>query len=70
MQVESLTISAREAASLIGCGKTTFYQMASDGRLGPVPILGGRYDRQEIIDWVRWGQCCSREEWMKFRREK
>ena len=66
---ETLLISARKACSILGIGKSVFYSMSQDGRLGPVPILGGRYDRQEIIDWVRQGRCCPRSEWLRIRGE-
>ncbi|MHC4310001.1 MAG: hypothetical protein ACYSSN_08665 [Planctomycetota bacterium] len=65
MPDDPLTCSARESSELIGCGKNLFYAMAADGRLGPTPVLGGRYDRQEIIDWVRQGRCCPREKWLQ-----
>ena len=63
---ESLLVSAREAAELLGVGKSLLYQMASDGRLGPVPILGSKYSRQELIDWVH-KRCPAREQWLRMR---
>ena len=56
------------AAKLIGVGKTLFYQMASDGQLGPVPVeLSSKrlYRVEELREWVRQG-CPPRCKWFKI----
>jgi len=55
-QLEPLLIPPIEAARFLGIGKTLLYQMASDGRLGPVPVMMGSktlYRREELAEWVR-----------------
>lgn len=65
--VESLSVGAAEGGKLIGCGRTLFLAMDSDGRLGPQSFkLGGarRWDRAELIEWYRAGRP-RREVWVK-----
>lgn len=68
-----LLVPPAEAAMLIGVGKSLFYQMASDGRLGPMPIeLGSKrlYRVAELQEWVlqrcpprcKWSEILSYEE--------
>ena len=65
--IESLLVSAAEAASLLGIGRSLFYQMHSSGRLGPLPVkLGSRslWSRVELQLWVE--NCCpGRAAWQQ-----
>ena len=63
-----LLVPPAEAAILIGVRKTLFYQMVSDGRLGPTAIeLGSKrlYRVQELSSWVNHG-CPPREQWSEI----
>ena len=58
-------IAPAEAASMLGIGKSLFYQMASSGELGPMPIqLSSKrlYRVEELQEWVRQG-CPPRCKW-------
>ena len=66
--MDSLLLSAENAAKLLGIGRSHFYGLHSSGRLGPLPIkLGGRtlWNRKELEAWVE-SKCPSREQWCKF----
>lgn len=63
--IDSLLLSAKEAAKLIGVGRSHFYALHSSGRLGPMPISLGRrtlWKREELENWVR-ASCPTREQW-------
>lgn len=66
MNLEPLAVSVNDACLLLGIGRTLFYQMAADGRLGVLPLsLGGRkklYGVEELRAYVRAG-CPNREQW-------
>ena len=65
-----LLVPPAEAAKLIGVGKSLFYQMASDGRLGPMAIeLGSKrlFRVAELQAWVLQG-CPPRHQWVETLR--
>ena len=54
-QIEPLLVSHNEAARLLGIGRTTFYQLCSSGRIGPMAIKFGRrslFRLDELREWV------------------
>jgi excisionase family DNA binding protein len=67
-----LLVDAREAARLLGIGKSLFYQLKSAGRL-PAPIRLGwavRWPLDELKAWTAAG-CPAAERWeiLKGRRQ-
>ena len=63
--MESLLLSAEDAAALLGIGRSLFYSMHSSGRLGPLPVKLGRralWNRRELEAWVEAG-CPARLQW-------
>lgn len=63
--METLLLSAEDAALLLGVGRTLFYSMHSSGRLGPLPVKLGRrvlWNRKEIEAWTEAG-CPARQQW-------
>lgn len=65
-QQEKLLISAAEAATMIGVGRTLFYELNTSGRLGPMPVRLGRrtlWRKAELAEWVESG-CPVREKWI------
>lgn len=63
-----LLVDAAGAARLLGIGKSLFYQMASTGRLGPMPVefhSKKLWSVEEIQDWIR-AQCPCRDEWLEI----
>lgn len=68
-KIESLLVSVKDAAKLLGIGKTLFYELHSSGFLGPIPVkFGSRslWNRQELTDWVNAG-CPAREQWQQIK---
>ena len=64
-QLSPFLVGPDAAAKLIGVKKTLFYQMASDGRLGPVPVEFSSkrlYLVAELQDWVQQ-RCPPRHQW-------
>ncbi len=64
-QIELLLVSLDEAARLLGIGKTTFYQLCSSGRIGPMAIKFGRrslFRLDELREWVAV-DCPPRVKW-------
>jgi len=57
-----LLVDAREAARLLGIGKSLFYQLQATGRLPPPVRLGRavRWHRETLIRWCEIG-CPSAE---------
>ena len=69
-QMEPLLIGPDEAARLLGIGKTTFYQLCSSGRIGPMAIKFGRrslFRLDELRDWVA-ADCPPRVKWQAIRK--
>jgi len=59
-----MLLDAREAARLLGLGRSTFYRLHTSGRV-PSPVhLGGavRWRREELEAWARAG-CPPRAKW-------
>ncbi len=70
-QLESLLVGAAEAASLLGIGRSLFYQMHSSSRLGPLPVkLGSRslWSRVELRLWVD-KNCPGRAQWQQILKD-
>ena len=68
----ALLLSASDAARLLGIGRSHFYAIHSNGRLGPLPVHLGRrtlWNRQELTEWCNSG-CVSRREWISMRKGK
>jgi len=66
---EQLLVNANGAAGMLGIGRSLLYQMASDGRLGPMPIAFGRktlYRVEELRAWTA-ANCPPRNLWLKQR---
>jgi predicted DNA-binding transcriptional regulator AlpA len=67
--IESLLVSASDAASLLGISRALLYQMHSTGELGPLPIPFGRrklFSVDELRSWVNAG-CPNRDKWRRMR---
>ena len=62
--VETLLISANEAAELLGIGRSLFYSLNSEGKLPAPKRLGGRvlWSKQELIEWISV-DCPNRQKW-------
>ena len=71
--IEPLLVGAVGAAKLVGVGKSLFYEMASTGRLGPMPIsLTGKkkvWLRKELECWCEH-RCPPREQWLRILKEQ
>lgn len=68
---DQLLISSADAAAKLGVGRTLFFEMLCDGRLGPQPIRFGRktlFRTDELEKWVQ-ADCPPRNQWMKIRKE-
>ena len=64
-KIEPLLVSIDEAARLLGIGKTTFYQLCSSGRIGPMAIKFGKrslFRLDELREWVA-ADCPPRVKW-------
>lgn len=67
--MESLLLSAKDCAELLGIGKTLFNSMHSSGRLGPLPVKLGRrvlWNRKELAAWVE-ASCPARQQWQNMK---
>lgn len=68
-QIEPLLVSHNEAARLLGIDRTTFYQLCSSGRIGPMAIKFGRrslFRLDELREWVA-ADCPPRVKWHPIR---
>lgn len=66
-ECERLCLPAADAAARLGISRALFYEMAADGRLGPMPIAFGRrrvWRSAELAAWVAAG-APPRREWLK-----
>lgn len=64
-QANSLLLNADAAAGMLAISRTLFYEMHSDGRLGPMAIRFGRcsrWRRDEMVKWVE-ADCPPRRQW-------
>ena len=67
--VEQLLVNATTAAKMLGVGRSLFYQMSEDGRLGPKYIQFGSkrlWSTDELRSWIAAG-CPARENWQKVK---
>jgi predicted DNA-binding transcriptional regulator AlpA len=66
---EKLLVNISEASSMLGIGRTLFYQMSADGRLGPRPVTFGKkklWRTEELRHWVE-AACPGREKWQQIK---
>lgn len=71
-KIDSLLVSATEAANLLGVCRGHFYTLHNSGRLGPLPIRLGRralWSRKELESWVV-ADCPARQQWQEFKKIK
>jgi excisionase family DNA binding protein len=65
---EPLLLDAKQAAAMLGIGRTHLYALHSSGRL-PLPLRLGRrtlWRADELKNWVSAG-CPSRQKWIVMR---
>jgi len=70
MSLEPLLVPASEAAKLLSCGRSLFFEMHATGRLGPLSVAFGRkrlWSRLELDLWVQAG-CPGRDQWLRLKR--
>jgi len=64
-----LCIGAADAAAMLGISRALFYAMASDGRLGPLPLAFGRRRVWRLAELQAWvandPPCPPRAVWQK-----
>ncbi|MHC4068751.1 MAG: helix-turn-helix transcriptional regulator [Planctomycetota bacterium] len=68
--MDSLLLSAEDAAKLLGIGRSHFYGLHSSGRLGPLPVKLGRrslWSRMDLEFWVSAG-CPARGKWQEEKK--
>jgi predicted DNA-binding transcriptional regulator AlpA len=67
----TLTLTARDAAALLGISRAQFFKLQAAGKLGPVPVYLGsrapRWVRSELEEWLLAG-APSRDTWQTLRR--
>ncbi len=71
-KIDSLLVSAKETAALLGVCKNHFYALHNSGRLGPLPIRLGRralWNRKELESWVV-ADCPARRQWQELKKIK
>ena len=71
-KIESLLLSAKEGAKLLGICSNHFYALHNCGRLGPLPIRLGRrtlWNRKELEAWIADG-CPARRQWQELKKIK
>lgn len=68
--LQSLRITAAEAAALAGVGESTWWRRHSAGETPAECKFGGttRWVRSEIIAWIEAG-CPVRDSWERMRRK-
>ena len=67
---EPLLLSSTQAAEMLGIKKSLFYQLASSGELGPVPVqLSSKklYRVLELESWVSQN-CPPRDQWLAIQQ--
>ena len=67
VRVEPIFVGVEDAASMFGISATTFKELDSTGKLGPMPIHIGTirrrlYEVSELQQWAKAG-CPIREKW-------
>ena len=67
--LESIGLTAADAAVLLGISESHFYCLHKTGRLGPLPVRMGRavrWSRQELVEWFNAGSP-ARSRWQGMR---
>ncbi len=67
---EPMGLNAAQAARLLGIAQSTLFKMQKAGQFGPARLKLGRavrYDRRELLDWIRAG-CPPEAKWRAMRR--
>jgi len=67
-----LLVDAKTASRLCGVGLSLWYEMASTGRLGPLPIKFNSkklYIVSELENWILH-RCPPRDKWSQFLKEE
>jgi predicted DNA-binding transcriptional regulator AlpA len=66
----TLTLTAKDAAALLGISRAQFFKLHAAGKIGPVPVYLGsrapRWVRSELEEWLRAGAPC-RQTWQRLR---
>lgn len=71
--MEKLLVSTKEAAELLGIGRSTFYQIWSNGKLLPRPIMFNSkkvWSVEELKEWVRWGCPKNLTKYKKIKKKR
>jgi predicted DNA-binding transcriptional regulator AlpA len=69
-RAESLLLSAKESAKLLGVCASHFHGLNNSGRLGPLPIRLGRralWSRKELEAWIAH-ECPARRQWQEMKK--
>lgn len=72
LSIPPMAVNGKDAARLLGIGRTLFLQMDNSGRLGPMGLkLGKRrlWSVEELRAWVNAG-CPIRERWQQIKSEQ
>lgn len=67
-KVEPILVGISDAAKMLSISRGLFYEMISDGRLGPVGIRFGRKRLFSVGELRRWvdASCPCREKWLSM----
>ncbi len=68
--IETIGLTAADAAVLLGISESHFYCLHKTGRLGPLPVRMGRavrWSRLELVEWFNAGSP-PRVRWQTTRR--
>ncbi len=68
--IETIGLTAADAALLLGISESHFYCLHKTGRLGPLPVRMGRavrWSRQELVEWFNAGSP-PRSRWQGIRK--
>lgn len=67
---ETMGLKAAQAGRLLGIAQSTLFKMQKVDQFGPARLKLGRavrYDRREVLDWMRAG-CPPAAKWRAMRR--
>ena len=66
--IETLLVNGEGAAKLLGVGKSLFYEIASSGRLGPMPIAFNSKKLYSVLEIRKWvlHKCPPRDQWLRL----
>jgi excisionase family DNA binding protein len=66
----TLTLTAKDAAELLGISRSQFFKLHAAGRIGPLPVYLGsrapRWVRSELEAWLQAG-APNRQKWQAMR---